>query len=196
MPVKIQANMHDINALRGFVREASTLTRRDSRSVVRATAKQWAHLALRYTPLAPTHTEWARVNGEDVHLPSPRYRRNGGMPSLRPIPHRGYAKGGWLPAIRALGGVPAAVTSGEDGGYADRTSDAQRPAFSLWSSVPFIASLDQGGAVPHLPGRSVDLVQPSHISARATHGAARMLESQLNRYVQRMVRAWGRRRIV
>jgi hypothetical protein len=193
--VKLKPNMHSFADLKRFMAEAEQLTKSGTESLVRKTARQLIYSARDYTPVAPETSTWATLaTGEDVELPDDRYYN--GQRTSRPIRGRGQAQRGWLPAARQLGSVSSDSPPGhEDGGYIDRIRDWRNPSFTAWNNVEHITALEHGGAVPHLPGRTVDVVEPHHMVERAIHRAARVLEDQIQRHYRKLQKAWLSKRL-
>lgn len=151
-------NLQRFNSL---IKEMQRATGRDEKMVVRNSARDFCRAALRRTPIAQK---------------DPFRKRRG----------RGFAKSGWVKALRGLGLSTGATLIRGGKGVGLRFGDFKdgrqnvMPFVEVANQVPYITQLDTGSSKN----------PPYHILSLATNDTMRKMERILNRMSTRMARRW------
>jgi hypothetical protein len=184
----------DLAHLNAIVRQMAEETTRDLPRVVTRVCREWAKRALSATPIAPRYATWAEValaEGGTVEVELPHRWVGDGQLSRINTPGRGYAKAGWRKALQRLGLAVGAQHGMAPGGIVDRRK-ARDPSVWMWNETNLAVPLDQGGPVPHVPGRppGADFVSARHIRAKANVRAVKRIKGELDRAARRYRSRW------
>ena len=171
--MSVEIDPRDLRDLSRLMNEMQDLTQRETKVIVRNMGRDFTKLALRLTPLAPKQVK--RTKG----------KRKG---ATRRIFGRGFARAGWLKALRGLG-VQVKARWDQFGGkkavrlsaFVDGLSSA-KPFVIIANQIPMIELLNNKG------GRGGQ----RHFFQKTLTALLIKTETTLERLSKKQARAWKR----